>query len=143
MKDLWSSILVLTIFSVFVQAAEGSTYGIVPYVHPRAPGAVAGIVGAGGPLGAVMFGLGFLFIDQTKYAYFVMGSGVIIAGLLSLAMNIRGHGGIFLKSMAVASTAIALPNFEIRPSIATLPSTLDTEANLDVVEEEEEEGIED
>merc|ERR1719159_222524 len=62
MESLWSAILVLTIFSIFVQGAEGSTYGIVPYVNPIAPGAVAGIVGAGGPSGAIAFGMGFLFL---------------------------------------------------------------------------------
>ena len=44
MDSLWAAILMLTLFSVFVQGAEGSTYGIVPYVNPVAPGAVAGIV---------------------------------------------------------------------------------------------------
>lgn len=41
MEELWSAILVMAIFSVFVQAAEGSTFGIVPYVNPQATGAGA------------------------------------------------------------------------------------------------------
>lgn len=53
MGNLAASIVMLTIFSIFVQGAEGSTYGIVPYVNTASPGAVAGIVGAGGPTGAV------------------------------------------------------------------------------------------
>jgi NNP family nitrate/nitrite transporter-like MFS transporter len=94
MDSLWSAILMLTIFSIFVQAGEGSTYGIVPYVDPSAPGAVSGIVGAGGPSGAVAFGFGFLFLKDIQHAYFLMASGVIVAGLLSLFINIKGHGGI-------------------------------------------------
>ena len=35
MRELWSAILALAIFSIFVQAAEGSTYGIVPFVNPQ------------------------------------------------------------------------------------------------------------
>ena len=35
MQELWSAILLLAIFSVFVQAAEGSTFAIVPYVNPH------------------------------------------------------------------------------------------------------------
>jgi NNP family nitrate/nitrite transporter-like MFS transporter len=97
MEDLWSAVLMLTIFSIFVQAAEGSTYGIVPYVDPAAPGAVSGIVGAGGPSGAVAFGFGFLFLSKIRDAYMLMASGVIVAGLLSLFINIKGHGGIFFK----------------------------------------------
>lgn len=94
MESLWSAILVLTIFSIFVQGAEGSTYGIVPYVNPVAPGAVAGIVGAGGPSGAIAFGLGFLFLAKTQHAYFLMGALVILSAISCLLINIKGHGGI-------------------------------------------------
>eukprot|EP00957_Ditylum_brightwellii_P201953 15327940-Ditylum_brightwellii.AAC.1 len=34
-------------------AAEGTSYGIVPYVNPPCTGSIAGIVGAGGNTGAV------------------------------------------------------------------------------------------
>ena len=51
-NDLAGAIITMTIFSVFVQAAEGSTYSIVPYVDPKNGGSVAGIVGAGGNVGA-------------------------------------------------------------------------------------------
>ena len=37
MDQLWASILVLTIFSIFVQGAEGSTYGIVRFRFIDAP----------------------------------------------------------------------------------------------------------
>ena len=49
--SLGLAILVMVFFSLFVQAAEGSTYGIVPYVDPPATGSIAGIVGAGGNTG--------------------------------------------------------------------------------------------
>jgi len=94
MDTLWAAILLLTVFSIFVQGAEGSTYGIVPYVNPVAPGAVAGIVGAGGPSGAVAFGMGFLFLPNTQHAYFLMGSLVILSALSCLLLDIKGHGGI-------------------------------------------------
>jgi NNP family nitrate/nitrite transporter-like MFS transporter len=94
LEDLWAAILLLTIFSIFVQAAEGSTYGIVPYVNPSAPGAVAGIVGAGGPTGAVLFGLGFRQIEKSQHAFFLMAGVVILSGIISLLFNIKGHRGI-------------------------------------------------
>jgi len=98
MEDLWSAILTLTVFSIFVQAAEGSTYGIVPYVDPAAPGAVSGIVGAGGPSGAVAFGFGFLLLGKIQDAYMLMAGGVLFSGFLSLFINIKGHGGILFKA---------------------------------------------
>ena len=88
----------LTLFSVFVQGAEGSTYGIVPYVNPVAPGAVAGIVGAGGPSGAIAFGMGFLFLTSTQHAYFLMGGLVILSSFSCFLINIKGHGGLLTKS---------------------------------------------
>ena len=94
LDQLWAAILLLTIFSIFVQAAEGSTYGIVPYINPSAPGAVAGIVGAGGPTGAVLFGLGFRQLSNPKHAYFSMASIVVASGVTTLLFNIKGHRGI-------------------------------------------------
>jgi len=111
MSSLWSAILVLTIFSIFVQGAEGSTYGIVPYVNPVAPGAVAGIVGAGGPSGAIAFGMGFLFLPKTQHAYFLMGSLVILSAISCLLLNIKGHGGILMKpNDALPTVALNIPN---------------------------------
>jgi NNP family nitrate/nitrite transporter-like MFS transporter len=52
-NSLAASIVCMVFFSLFVQAAEGSTYGIVPYVDPASTGSIAGIVGAGGNVGAV------------------------------------------------------------------------------------------
>jgi NNP family nitrate/nitrite transporter-like MFS transporter len=49
--NLAGSIVVLVFFSVFVQAAKGTSYGIVPYVDPPNTGSIAGIIGAGGNTG--------------------------------------------------------------------------------------------
>ncbi|KAJ1457257.1 major facilitator superfamily domain-containing protein [Pelagophyceae sp. CCMP2097] len=52
----------LVIFSAFVQAAEGSTFGIVPFVEPQFVGGVSAVVGAWGNIGAMFWGL--LFLNQ-------------------------------------------------------------------------------
>ena len=74
-NSLGLSIFILVIFSSFVQAAEGSTYGIVPYVDPPSTGSIAGIVGAGGNTGAVCFGLGFR--QMAKDAFYLMGFSIL------------------------------------------------------------------
>jgi len=113
MNNLYAAIVVLTIFSIFVQGAEGSTYGIVPYVNPVAPGAVAGIVGAGGPSGAVAFGFGFMFL-ATRKAYFLMGGLVILSSFTCFLINIKGHGGIFLKpNNVLPTTTLTVPIPEV------------------------------
>jgi NNP family nitrate/nitrite transporter-like MFS transporter len=89
-KSLGLAIFILVIFSSFVQAAEGSTYGIVPYVDPPSTGSIAGIVGAGGNTGAVCFGLCFRQL-KTKTAFYIMGFTVLGSSFLSALVSIKGH----------------------------------------------------
>ncbi|CAH8271088.1 unnamed protein product [Arabidopsis lyrata] len=53
-NSLWKSIAVMWVFSVFVQAASGLVFGVVPFVSTRSLGVVAGITGSGGTVGAVV-----------------------------------------------------------------------------------------
>jgi len=92
--NLGSSIAVMVFFSIFVQAAEGSTYGIVPYVNPPVTGSIAGIVGAGGNVGAVCFGIGFRQLDA-KMALQVMGIVILISSVMTAVIFIQGHAGMF------------------------------------------------
>lgn len=48
-----AAIFTLIIFSIFVQMAEGATFAVVPFINKKALGPIAGIVGAGGNVGAV------------------------------------------------------------------------------------------
>jgi NNP family nitrate/nitrite transporter-like MFS transporter len=89
-KNLGLAIFILVIFSSFVQAAEGSTYGIVPYVNPAATGSIAGIVGAGGNTGAVAFGLAFRQLDD-KLAFLIMAYIILGSAVLSAFVCIKGH----------------------------------------------------
>jgi len=122
--NLGLAIFLLTLFSVFVQAAEGSTYGIVPYVNKAAPGAVSGIVGAGGPTGAVLFGLGFRQIENVKHAYYFMASVVILSGVSCLLLNLKGHRGL-LFGKDVQALTLNVP----------VPVAKDVEADGDVEDE--------
>jgi NNP family nitrate/nitrite transporter-like MFS transporter len=53
------AIAAMLVTGLFLKMANGATYSVVPFVNKRALGAVAGIVGAGGNIGAVL--AGFLF----------------------------------------------------------------------------------
>ena len=92
--SLAGSIVAMTAFCLCSQAASGSSFGIVPYINPANTGAVSGIVGAGGNVGAVCFGLGFRQLEY-KQAFTLMGSLVMASSVLSAFVNIEGHGGIF------------------------------------------------
>ena len=52
----------LVMFSLCVQSAEGTSYGIVPFMKPEQLACVSALVGAGGNAGAVF--AGFCFYKQ-------------------------------------------------------------------------------
>jgi len=89
-STLAGSILCLVVFSIFVQAAEGSSYAIVPYVDPPNMGSVSGIIGAGGNVGAVGFGFCFRQLNYST-AFDIMGFSIIASSLLSALINIHGY----------------------------------------------------
>ena len=93
METLSGAVILMALFSIFVQAAEGSTFGIVPYVNPPCTGSIAGIVGAGGTAGAIVFGFIFREFDY-KTAFNTMGVIVMCSSVLSLLVVIRGHAGL-------------------------------------------------
>jgi len=90
MPNLGSAIFMMIIFSLFVQSAEGSTFGIVPYVDPKNTGAVCGFVGAGGNIGAVCWG--FLFLGVGNFA-----DGYMILGFIVFAIGLTGICTIFVE----------------------------------------------
>jgi NNP family nitrate/nitrite transporter-like MFS transporter len=92
-NSLGAAITVMVFFSLFVQAAEGTSYGIVPYVDPPVTGVLSGIIGAGGNTGAVCFGLGFRNLAY-KDAFTLMGWTIIGSSALSLVIFIKGHAGL-------------------------------------------------
>lgn len=89
-QSLAMAICAMVILSVFVQASEGSTYGIVPYISPSVTGSIAGIVGAGGNVGGVAFSLVF---REFSYAtsFTLMGAMVMTSALVSFGFILRGH----------------------------------------------------
>lgn len=93
-STLGGSIMTLVFFSLFVQAAEGTSYAIVPYVDPRNMGSICGIVGAGGNVGAVSFGFGFRELDYNS-AFTIMGVSILGSSFLSMFIKIKGYGGLF------------------------------------------------
>jgi NNP family nitrate/nitrite transporter-like MFS transporter len=78
----------MILFSLFVQMSEGATYSVVPFINKKALGSIAGIVGAGGNMGAVA--AGFLFRAEGltwPTALLILGS--IVMALSFLAFTVR------------------------------------------------------
>jgi len=84
------AIFSMLLFALFLKMANGGTYSIVPFVNREAIGSVAGIVGAGGNIGAML--IGFLFKSKNltySQAFLYIGVGVAVVGLLVLLTHLR------------------------------------------------------
>jgi NNP family nitrate/nitrite transporter-like MFS transporter len=98
--SLAGAIATLVCFSLFVQAAEGALFAIVPFVDPPNMGSVIGIVGGGGNLGAVAFGFAFRELDYAT-AFTIMGAVILCSSVLSVFIQIEGHAGLLWGEDAV------------------------------------------
>jgi NNP family nitrate/nitrite transporter-like MFS transporter len=87
--SLSMAIVAMLIFALFLKMANGGTYSIVPFVNKDAIGSVAGIVGAGGNIGAML--VGFLFKSKSLTyvdAFWYIGIGVATVGVIVFLVNI-------------------------------------------------------
>lgn len=93
MKDLWSAILLLVIFSIFCQASCGAVYGLVPFVSLEYGGIVSGFIGAGGNLGAMCWGFvhkSFGATNNEDTSYLVIGCLAMGSALLVFCGRLHG-----------------------------------------------------
>ncbi len=87
---LFTAILLMLTFALFLKMSNGATYGIVPFVNAKNVGLVSGVVGAGGNLGGMMFG--FLFKSSTityVQAFTYIGYGVIAVAFVVLVTRFQ------------------------------------------------------
>ncbi len=88
MEALPVAIGAMVVFSMFTQMSEGATYSVVPFINKKALGAVSGIVGAGGNMGAVA--AGFLFKSEAiTWPTALLILGVIVTLLSFFALAVR------------------------------------------------------
>jgi NNP family nitrate/nitrite transporter-like MFS transporter len=84
---VWA-IATMLLFALFLKMSNGATYAVVPFINQKAIGAVSGIVGAGGNVGAVM--AGFLFTSETisyRESLFTIGIAVTLISFVSLLLG--------------------------------------------------------
>ncbi len=81
------AILSMTVFALFTHMACGATYALVPFIDREALGGVAGIIGAGGNVGAVAAGFLLKGMLDIQTCLMVLGGLVVVAA--SSVMLIR------------------------------------------------------
>eukprot|EP00897_Mesotaenium_endlicherianum_P009190 jgi/Mesen1/829/ME000111S10974 len=100
MDTLSSSIAVMIVFSFFVEAACGMTFGIIPFISRRSLGIVSGMTGAGGNLGSAVTQASFFtknpWTTETGLKYM----GIMIVGVCQLLwlMHFPQWGGMLFPA---------------------------------------------
>lgn len=64
--NIGMAIFMMFVFGLSLKMANGATYSLVPFINPLAVGSVAGIVGAGGNIGAML--IAFMFKAKAGHA---------------------------------------------------------------------------
>ena len=89
-STMGGAVTVMIFFSIFLQAAEGSTFGIVPYLDEAVTGTVVGFVGAGGNAGGAIF-VGIFVYNNYHRSFLWMGCAVVASAFLSILVRVPGH----------------------------------------------------
>ncbi|XP_002993278.2 high-affinity nitrate transporter 2.1 isoform X2 [Selaginella moellendorffii] len=100
MNTLGTAIGIVILFSIFLQAACGATFGIVPFVSRRSLGVLAGLTGGGGNLGGVVTQLIF-FTNETfsfEAGFSLMGAMSVGCSLALLGVYFPQWGGMLCRA---------------------------------------------
>lgn len=111
----------------------GTCYGLVPYIDSANTGTVAGIVGAGGNVGAVVLGLLFMnedYDDAMEY----MGYFTLVMGLLTPLIVIKGYRGILFgredMEDKVQYSPLLVPKMQHSPHLVKIKKRYRKPANI-------------
>lgn len=91
MQTLWLAVIAMTFFGLFTHMACGATYALVPLIDRKALGGVAGIIGAGGNVGAVAAGFLMKGVGDTQQTLFILGAFVAISAVCAIAVRFSGE----------------------------------------------------
>ena len=122
----------MIVLSIFVQAAAGSTFSIVPYVNPSFTGSIAGVVGAGGNVGGVAFAIVFRDYDYPR-AFMLMGAVAMVSALFSIGFIIRDQTSICVGAENGANSKSRVSHDE--SSVKGLHQSSTDLRDLDVVDD--------
>jgi len=88
----------ITVFaSIFVQGAEGATFAIIPMINRRMTGQIAGMAGAYGNVGAVIYLVIFSLVDSRTF-FLILAAGAL-ASFLVTAFLLEEPKGAFAETM--------------------------------------------
>jgi NNP family nitrate/nitrite transporter-like MFS transporter len=81
MSSVIPAFFAMLLFGLFTHMACGATYSLVPFMNRKALGGVAGIIGAGGNVGAVAGGFLIKGTSTLEYALMLLGMIVVMSAV--------------------------------------------------------------
>ncbi|DAZ97545.1 TPA: hypothetical protein N0F65_003031 [Lagenidium giganteum] len=112
-RSLGGCIALYVLTAMAAQGSGGSTFGIVPYVNELHTGSVTGLVGAGGNVGGVVFGLIFKSVISRHEGFLVMGIVILVCALSTWLLHFEQE----------QHNDIQHPFQDISDSTSTVPAT--------------------
>jgi MFS transporter, NNP family, nitrate/nitrite transporter len=103
---LWLAVVVTMTCSVFVQGAEGATFAILPMINRRMTGQIAGMAGAYGNVGAVVY-LVILTLVTPRTFFLILAAGAAVS-LAYCAIFLQEPEGSFAEELRPESPATVL-----------------------------------
>ncbi|MCZ7555748.1 MAG: MFS transporter [Bacteroidia bacterium] len=82
---IWLAVAVTVLCSFFVQGAEGATFAIIPLIKKNMTGQIAGMAGAYGNVGAVLYLVIFSYVDASSF-FFILAAGAAVSFLSCLVL---------------------------------------------------------
>ncbi|MCA3182918.1 MAG: MFS transporter, partial [Cupriavidus sp.] len=82
-----TAVVAMLVFGLFTHMACGATYALVPFIDRKALGGVAGIIGAGGNVGAVAAGFLMKGLGDLQQTLTYLGVAATLAALCAIAVR--------------------------------------------------------
>jgi MFS transporter, NNP family, nitrate/nitrite transporter len=112
------AVIAMIAFGLFTHMACGATYALVPFIDRKSLGGVAGIIGAGGNVGAVAAGFLLKSVGNVEQCFGILGGCVTFAAFCAAA--IRFSAAHKEREQALYEAAVAERALTAEPAAAML-----------------------
>jgi NNP family nitrate/nitrite transporter-like MFS transporter len=96
------AVIAMLVFGLFTHMACGATYALVPFVDNKALGGVAGIIGAGGNVGAVAAGFLMKSTGNIQQTLAILSGLVLLSAICAIAVRLTADAAPATSTNAIA-----------------------------------------
>jgi len=110
------AVAAMALFGLFTHMACGATYALMPFIDRKALGGVAGLIGAGGNIGAVAAGFLNKATDTPQQTLLIL--GLVVAGTSLCAISVRFSAQHKSAEQKLLDAALAVRHGDAAPASA-------------------------